>query len=510
MTNPFAEGENRIIRPPSTALVIFGATGDLTSRKLVPAVYSLAQDNYLPSSFVVVGVARSKLSDEEFRAKLYEGIKQFARHPATEEAWAKFSQNIFYQPLDVNSADDFSALQSRLQSICKKKGEDLNYLFYLATAPEFFGPIATNLKGAGLVEEVGKGLRSTSVIIEKPFGHDLESARELNKVLRTSFSEGQIYRIDHYLGKETVQNILVFRFANGIFEPLWNKDHIDHIQISVAENIGVGSRAGYFDQSGIIRDIVQNHLLQILALLCIEPPISLSSADSIRDEKVKVLRSMRRYSIQDVFTHTVRGHYTKGYVDGKEVSGYLEEKGVPAASKTETFVALKLFIDNWRFAGVPIFVRAGKRLPKRITEIAVYFKAAPQAMFRGRESVELEQNVLSIQVQPKEGIALKICSKPPGPRMRVKPVVMDFSYHSSFGIASPDAYERLLLDAMKGDATLFTRNDEIEEAWDLLAPVFEAWKAPESPKLYDYEAGSWGPKEAARLLAPTGHRWRRL
>lgn len=511
MENPFSEGENRIIRPPATALVIFGASGDLTQRKLIPALYNLEADGYLPSGFVVVGVARSPLSDEQFRANLKDAVSKFSRRPLDESIWESFAKRVHYEPLDATKAEDFSRLKRRLESLTgAAQGERFNYLYYLAVSPSFFGQIASQLKAAGLVEPPQAEGRATSLIIEKPFGHDLASARELNATIRESFAEGQIYRIDHYLGKETVQNILVFRFANGIFEPLWNHNYVDHIQIAVCESIGVGSRAGYFDKSGILRDIVQNHLLQILSLLCIEPPISLSDATSIRDEKVKVLRSMRRMRVDEVSTHTVRAHYTKGFVDGEGVKGYLEEKDVSPSSTTETFVAMKLSVDNWRWAGVPIYVRAGKRLPKRITEITVFFKKAPGSMFRGRQVMELEQNVLNIQVQPNEGISLKISSKPPGPRLRVRPVVMDFNYDHSFGVASAEAYERLLLDAMKGDQTLFIRDDEIEQAWDLLAPVFEAWDSSNPPALEDYEAGTWGPKAAADLLRPHGHRWTRL
>lgn len=516
MENPFAEGENRVIRPPSTALVIFGATGDLTQRKLLPALYNLAHDEYLPSTFVVVGAARSKLSDEEFRKNTLESLKSFSRRPVDPQVWERFSQNIFYQSVNGDSPEDFTKLRERLGALSTHKGENLNYLYYLSVAPGHFGPIASNLKRAGLVEEVGQGSRTTSLIIEKPFGHDLDSARELNKTLRASFAERQIYRIDHYLGKETVQNILVLRFANGIFEPLWNQKYIDHIQISVCENIGVGGRAAYFDHSGISRDIVQNHLLQMLSLLCIEPPLSLSDSDSIRNEKVKVLRSMKRLAVDEVKANTVRAQYRRGFIDGKEVLGYLDEKDIPKTSQTDTFVAMKLEIDNWRWSGVPIYVRAGKRLPRRITEISIFFKKAPSSLFKGRQVSELEQNSLIIQVQPDEGISFRINSKPPGPRLRVRPVNMDFDYGDSFGVASAEAYERLILDAMKGDATLFIRDDEIEEAWDLLAPMFEAWSTTSSlsaeakPPLFEYEAGSWGPAAAAQLLRPGGHRWRRL
>jgi len=508
--NPFAEGENRLIRPPSTALVIFGASGDLTHRKLIPALYNLACDDYLPSGFVVIGASRTKLTDQEFRDRLFKSVTEHSRRAVDEKVWSSFAQNIFYQPLDGSKPEDFSLLRARLSDLQKKKKEDFNYLFYLATAPDHFGEIASNLKKEGLVEHPGQSFRATSLIVEKPFGEDLESARKLNQRLRRSFAEEQIFRIDHYLGKETVQNILVFRFANGIFEPVWNHNFVDHIQISVCEDIGVGNRAGYFDSTGIMRDIVQNHALQILALLCIEPPISLSDADSIRDEKVKVLKSMRRYTRESLAANVVRGQYQSGYVNGKEVSGYHEESGVEKDSLTETYVAMKLEIDNWRWSNVPIYIRAGKRLPRRITEITVYFKKPPEALFKGRQMDALAPNSLSIQIQPQEGISLNINSKPPGPRLRARPVKMDFSYGSSYGIASPEAYERLLLDAMKCDATLFTRDDEIEAAWDFLSPVLETWAGDRSTPLYYYEAGTWGPVEARGLLSLSGHTWQRF
>jgi glucose-6-phosphate 1-dehydrogenase len=510
MAIPYQGKENKIILPPDTALVIFGATGDLTHRKLVPALYNLAADGYLPENFVVVGSARTPLSDQEFRDKMKDSVKKFSRRPMTDELWDQFSKNLFYQPVNGTKIEDFAALKDRLESLGSQKKVSLNYAYYLAMAPQYFGDIASNLKAAGLVESPKRGKRSTIVVIEKPFGHDLASAQELNKVLRQSFAEEQIYRIDHYLGKETVQNILVFRFANGIFEPLWNHKYIDHIQISCAESIGVGSRAAYFDSSGILRDIVQNHLLQVLSLLCIEPPISLTDADSIRNEKVKVLRSIKRYTAADVETHTVRAQYTAGKVGDENAIGYLQEAGVSPESKTDTFVALKLEIDNWRWNGVPIYLRAGKRLPKRTTEIAVAFKQAPGSLFRGRDQIKIDQNVLNIRVQPQEGISLNISSKPPGPSLDVKSVEMDFTYDASFGTASPEAYERLLLDAMKGDATLFIRNDEIEEAWDLLAPILDAWSSKNPPPVHQYESGTWGPSAAADLLNGSHHQWRRL
>lgn len=508
--NPFAEGENRIIRPGATAMVIFGATGDLTQRKLLPALYNLAYDNFLPAGFFFVGAARTPMTDEQFREASHESIRRYSRRPIDEQVWREFAKSIFYQPVNANQAEDFAALRQRLTSLCEARGQIFNYLYYLSVSPSFFGPIAANLRGAGLVEEPGCGERTTSLVIEKPFGNDLESARALNRVVRQSFAERQIFRIDHYLGKETVQNILVMRFANGIFEPLWNQKYIDHIEISVCESIGVETRAAYFDKNGILRDIVQNHLLQMLSLLCIEPPISLSDSNSIRDEKVKVLRSIKRLSLEEVHQHTVRAQYTAGAIDGAPVPGYLEEPGVAPDSRTETFVALRLEIDNWRWAGVPIYVRAGKRLPKRVTEISIFFRKAPGSLFKGRQVHDLDQNALVIQVQPNEGIAFRINSKPPGPRLRVRPVNMDFTYGQSFGVASAEAYERLLLDAMRGDSTLFIRDDEIEEAWDLLAPVLGAWETERAPALYTYEAGTWGPQEAAKLLRATGHRWQRL
>jgi glucose-6-phosphate 1-dehydrogenase len=505
------EGDGRSTRPPATLLVIFGASGDLTSRKLIPGLCNLAEDDYLPENFIVIGSSRSKLSDDDFRAKVYEGVKKYSRRPISPAVWEKFAKNLHYQPCDGEKVGDVEALKGRMEAlVAEQPGVRFNYVYYLAMAPQFFGPIASNLKEVGLIEPYAKGARQTSVVVEKPFGHDLESARELNKVIRQSLAEEQIYRIDHYLGKETVQNILVFRFANGIFEPLWNRKYVDHIQISVCEDIGIGTRAAYFDQNGILRDIVQNHVLQMLALLCIEPPNSLSDADSIRDEKAKVLRSIKRMTPEEVRTHTVRAQYTKGNVAGESVVGYLEEKGVAADSKTDSYVALKLEIDNWRWSGVPIYIRAGKRLPKRITEITIFFNKAPDSLFKGRQVGELEHNVLSIQVQPKEGMSLRISSKPPGPRMRVRPVEMDFTYDSSFGVASPEAYERLLLDVMKGDATLFTRNDEIEESWDLLAPIFKEWEAPNPPPVYEYEAGTWGPSAADELINSTKDSWRKL
>jgi glucose-6-phosphate 1-dehydrogenase len=516
MTLLTEEETPKIVKPPGTILVIFGASGDLTKRKLIPALVNLAQDEFLSDCFAVVGASRSTLSDHEFRIRLLEALERYSRRSIRSETWEAFAKNVFYQPLDGENAADFPRLKDRLQSIEKslirERGECdemINYLYYFATAPNHFAPIAANLKSSGLVEPPDSP-RQTRIITEKPFGFDVPSARLLNNDLRESFSESQIFRIDHYLGKETVQNILVFRFANGMFEPLWNSRYIDCIQINVCEDIGVENRGSYFDSNGIVRDIVQNHVLQMLSLLCIEPPISLSDAASIRNEKVKVLKMVKRLEINEVSANSIRARYTKGSIGDEVVPGYAEEKGVSPESTTETYIALKLEIDNWRWSGVPIFIRAGKRLPKRITEIAVLFKRPPSAIFKGRQVGTLARNVLSIQVQPNEGISLAVNAKPPGPRLRVGRVDMDFSYKDTFGVPSPDAYERLLLDAMKGDATLFTRDDEIEVAWELLEPIFSAWRSSSPPPLYEYKAGSWGPEAADELINSANFRWRSL
>ena len=508
MNNPFATGENRLVEPPATALVIFGASGDLTHRKLIPALYNLALDEYLPSNFIVLGVSRSKKSDKEFREGLRKAAEKHSRRPVDDKNWNVFAEKIFYESSDVSKQAGVAKLKKRLSKLCSK--ETPNYLYYFATAPELFSPIAANLDAEGLVFREVSDVQRASVIVEKPIGRDGDSARFLNIKLRKHFTEKQIFRIDHYLGKETVQNILVFRFANGIFEPLWNNKFIDHIQITTSEDIGVGSRASYFDAHGVTRDIIQNHMLQMLSLLCIDPPNSLSDALSIRNEKVKVLNAIKKASEKDVLDYAVRAQYQAGFINGDPVSGYKDEKGVDASSTTETFSALRLEIDSWRWANVPIYIRCGKRLPKKVTEIAVYFKSPPSSLFKGRQVGELQPNILTIQVQPDEGISMKVFVKPPGPRLRVKPVIMDFNYHESFAVPSPAAYERLLLDAMKGDPTLFARDDEIEAAWDIVDPIIHSWEDQQGSPLYYYEAGSWGPDEADTMLARDGKKWREL
>jgi glucose-6-phosphate 1-dehydrogenase len=506
-SNPLRIGLSTRAVPQPCALVIFGATGDLAHRKLIPALYNLAAAGELPPAVTVIGFARRPKKDDEFREELAETTKQFSRQPVRDEIWKTFTQSLFYHQSEFDDQEGYQSLAKRLEQVDKERGTRGNRLFYFAAAPEQFEPILKNLKAAGLNKpKEGSWAR---VIIEKPFGRDLASARELNRVVRDAFSEDQTYRIDHFLGKETAQNILVLRFANAIFEPIWNARYIDHVQITAAETLGVEARGGYYETAGALRDMVQNHLLQLLCLVAMEPPTDLG-ADSIRDEKVKVVRSLRRYAPQQVGKYVVRGQYTAGAVGGKPVVGYREEEKVNPNSETETYVALRMLVDNWRWSDVPIYVRVGKRLPKSATEISVHFKRAPMVLFN-RDSTSLDQNVLVIRIQPDEGISLRMMAKIPGTSLRIEPVKMDFHYGTSFGKASPEAYERLLLDAMSGDPTLFARRDEVEEAWAFIDPIENAWSQKENaPLLCFYPAGSWGPEEADELLARDGRTWRRL
>ena len=505
--NPLREGLSTRAVPQPCTIVIFGATGDLTHRKLVPALYNLAADGELPPAVAVIGFARRPKTDEEFRSELEEAVRKFSRQAVRDDIWKNFAQSLFYHQSEFADLTGYKTLAERLEKIDAERGTRGNRLFYLAVAPDQFEPILKNLKAVGLNKaREGSWAR---IIVEKPFGTDLASARELNRVVSDAFSEEQTYRIDHFLGKETAQNILVLRFANAIFEPLWNTRYIDHVQITAAETLGVEGRAGYYDKAGALRDMVQNHLLQLLCLIGLEPPTDLS-ADAIRDEKVKVVRSLRRIAGPKVAADGVRGQYSAGAINGQPVVGYREEKGVDPKSMTETFVALRLKIDNWRWADVPVYLRVGKRLPKSGTEISVHFKNAPPVLFN-KERVALDQNVLVIRIQPDEGISLRMQAKIPGTSLRIEPVKMDFHYGTSFGKASPEAYERLLLDAMSGDATLFARRDEVEQAWAFIDSIEEAWHAPkDAPELYFYPAGSWGPDAADELLARDGRTWRRL
>ncbi len=506
-SNPLREGLSTRAIPQPCSVVIFGATGDLTHRKLVPALYNLAADGELPPAVAVIGFARRPKTDDEFRKEMEEATRKFSRQNVRDENWRTFVQSLFYHQSEFADEAGYKTLVERLDKIDAERGTRGNRLFYLAVAPDQFDPILKHLKAVGLNQaRAGSWAR---VIVEKPFGTDLASARELNRVVRNSFSEDQTYRIDHFLGKETAQNILVLRFANAIFEPLWNTRYIDHIQITAAETLGVEGRAGYYEGSGALRDMVQNHLLQLLCLIGMEPPTDLS-AHAIRDEKVKVVRALRRTVGPEVTINAVRGQYSAGAIGGQAAAGYREEKNVNPTSITETFVALRLKIDNWRFADMPVYLRVGKRLPKSGTEISVHFKKAPGVLFN-KESAALDQNVLVVRIQPDEGISLRMQAKIPGTSLRIEPVKMDFHYGTSFGKASPEAYERLLLDAMSGDATLFARRDEVEEAWAFIDPIEEAWHAKkDAPELHFYPAGSWGPEAADELLARDGRTWRRL
>ena len=503
--NPLREGLSTRAVPQPCSIVIFGATGDLTHRKLLPALYNLAADGELPPAVTVIGFARRPKSDDDFRKEMEEAVKKFSRQTVRDEIWKTFGQSIFYHQSDFSDESGFKKLAERLDKIDKERGTRGNRLFYFAVAPEQFEPILKHLKTVGLNKaREGSWAR---VNIEKPFGRDLASARELNRVVSSSFSEEQTYRIDHFLGKETAQNILVLRFANSIFAPLWNRRYIDHLQITAAETLGVEGRAGYYEGAGALRDMVQNHLLQLLCLVTMEAPSDLS-ADSIRDEKVKVVRCLRRLSADEVASNVVRAQYAEGAINGQPVPAYRAEQNVNPKSMTDTFVALRLHIDDWRFWNVPIYMRVGKRLPKSATEISVHFKKAPMVLFNKETN---EANVLGIRIQPDEGISLRIQAKMPGTSFRIEPVKMDFHYGTSFGKASPEAYERLLLDAMSGDATLFARRDEVEEAWAFIDAIENAWAAKKNaPQLYFYPAGSWGPDEADELLARDGRAWRRF
>ena len=504
--NPLREGLSTRAVPQPCAIVIFGATGDLTHRKLIPALYNLAADGELPPAVTVIGFARRPKTDQEFRNELGETTKQFSRQEVRDDIWKTFSQSVFYHQSEFGDERGYQSLARRLDQIDEERGTRGNRLFYFAAGPEQFETILKNLKTAGLNKaKQGSWAR---VIIEKPFGRDLASAQELNRVVSNSFSEDQTYRIDHFLGKETAQNILVLRFANAIFEPIWNARYIDHIQITAAETLGVEGRAGYYETAGALRDMVQNHLLQLLCLVAMEAPTDLS-ADSIRDEKVKVVRSLRRYRPDEIAKWVVRGQYTAGAINAEPVPAYREEERVNPNSETETYVTLRLLLDTWRWSEVPIYLRVGKRLPKSATEISVHFKKAPMVLFN-RDSIEHDQNVLVIRIQPDEGISLRMMAKIPGTSLRIEPVKMDFHYGTSFGKASPEAYERLLLDAMSGDPTLFARRDEVEEAWAFIDTIENAWREKNSPPLTFYPAGSWGPEEADELLARDGREWRRL
>ena len=496
--NPLLDGLEADRRAPPCVLVVFGASGDLTSRKLAPALAALATDRRLSPAFSMVGVARTEMTDEEFQARMLEAV------PKPSAAWETLVSGFRYVAGEYMAAATHQRLGAVLEELDRDLGTAGNRIHYLATVPDVFAGVATALAGHGLAQpRAGSFVR---LVVEKPYGRDLESALRLDESLHAAFGEEQVYRIDHYLGKETVQNVLALRFANAIFEPIWNRRYVDHVQITVAESLGVGHRGGFYETAGALRDIVQNHVLQVLALTLMEPPATVD-AKGIRDEKVKALRAVDVLSPDEVPTDVVRGQYDRAWAEGEEVPGYREEKGVDPASSTETFVAMRVRVDNWRWAGVPFYIRTGKRLPKRVTEVAMEFQDVPHLPFGSKETRGLGPNTLVLRIQPDEGIALRFGAKVPGQAFQVRSVSMDFSYGAAFLEATPDAYERLLLDAMVGDPTLFIRADEVEQAWRIVQPIQDVWSEDTTP-LARYPAGSWGPREAERLLERDGRRWR--
>jgi glucose-6-phosphate 1-dehydrogenase len=500
--NPLREGLRLARTPEPSTIVIFGGSGDLAARKLIPALYNLALQRLLPATFSVVGTARKPLTDEQYRRELGAAVAEHSRtKPLNEEVWRSFAEHLHF----VATPDDhgYDELARKLDRLDRDLGTFANRLFYLATPPSAYVPIVKAIGAHGLRGQTGWA----RVVVEKPFGRDRESARDLTETIHQVFREDEVFRIDHYLGKETVQNILVLRFANGIFEPLWNRQYVDHVQITVAESIGVEERAGYYEHAGAIRDIVQNHLLQLVTLVAMEPPAAFDDK-AVRDEKVKVLRALRSIKGDDVRTSAVRGQYVRGFVEGAPVPGYREEPGVARDSRTETYVALKCWIDNWRWEGTPFYVRTGKRLPKRSTEIAIQFRVAPHQLFPREASAGLDPNALVLRIQPDEGISLKFGAKVPVQGIRIRSVNMDFDYGASFMVDAPDAYETLILDALRGDATLFTRRDEVDQQWAFVDPIIETWSSSaEEPR--PYEAGTWGPGEADALIERDGRRWRK-
>ena len=502
---PQAQTQSRRQPAPPCALVLFGASGDLAKRKLIPALYNLAAGGYLPDEFAIVGISRSPMSDDDFRQKMIQDLATFETGALDPQRVEWLRSRLSYMSGDLDDAATFDRLREALEAADKQWGTGGNYLFYLAVPPSQFAAIAERLGAAGLTREEGGAWRR--IVIEKPFGHDLDSARELNRDIRAVAEERQIYRIDHYLGKETVQNILAFRFANGIFEPIWNRGYVDHVQITVAETVGVESRGGYYEEAGALRDMVQNHMFQLLALTAMEPPISFAP-DEVRDERVKVLRSVRPITPEDVLHQAVRGQYDAGTVNDKTVPAYRAETHVSPSSPVETFVALKMYIDNWRWADVPFYLRTGKRLPRRVSEVAIHFKRAPHMLFRETAVEHLEANTLVLHIQPDEGISLKFEGKVPGPVMRLGHVRMHFEYSDYFGRTPETGYETLLYDCMIGDSTLFQRSDLVEVGWGIVMPILDVWSALAPRSFPNYAANTWGPKAADDLLQADGRRWK--
>ncbi len=499
--------EQRVGRPSDPCvMVIFGAAGDLTRRKLIPALYNLAKAHLLSQNFAIVGIAHTQMSTDDFRKRLADGVKEYADGDLDPKLWQWFEERIYYVTAEFDDKQMYAQLGQLLEKIDREHSTQENYFFYLATAPDFFGPIVQQLSAIGLMDEKG-GQQWRRVIIEKPFGHDLDSARALNKQLLQVASEKQIYRIDHYLGKETVQNILAFRFANGIFEPIWNRRYIDHVQISVAETVGMEQRGGYYDHAGALRDMVPNHIMQLISLTAMEPPVSFQ-ADAVRDEQAKILHAIQPLSSEEVLSKTVRGQYGDGEIGGNRVPGYRHEGDVPVDSRTETFVAMKVMIDNWRWADVPFYLRTGKRMSARHTHIVIQFRRAPFMLFRDTPVENLMPNQLVLHIQPEEGISLRFAAKVPGPTMRLGAVDMNFEYADYFGKQPSTGYERLLHDCMIGDQTLFQRADMVEAGWCVVSPLLDVWKALPPRYFPNYAAGTWGPREADDLLERDNRHWR--
>ncbi len=501
---PVVNGSATTLDPFS--IVIFGASGDLTARKLIPALYHLCKDGQMPADFRIVGFARREKTDESWRQELRADLAKFSRtKPVDDKVWSVFSKNIFYCVGDMTDAAAYQRLEQKLSGFQKPALRE-NLLFYLATQPSQFGVVAEQLHLAKLLQKGTNNAGMGRIIVEKPFGHDLASAETLNQELTRFANEQQVFRIDHYLGKETVQNILMFRFSNSIFEQLWNRNSVDHVQLTVSEKLGVGDRGGYYEEAGAIRDMVQNHMLQVLSLIAMEPPVSLE-AESVRNEKVKLLKSIRALSPADVARQVVRGQYFAGSVDGQARPGYRQEPKVNLNSNVETFVALKLFIDNWRWSGVPFYLRTGKNLPMSASEVRIQFRPTPNVLFAAQCGNQLDANGLTLRLQPNEGISLHFNGKVPGMSLGVRPVRMHFSYDAEFGAYTPEAYERLLLEAISGDATLFIRRDEVETAWQIVDSIRSAWDGKPLTNREFYAAGTWGPIAAEDLLAQSGHEW---